>query len=91
MSNDELAVVFEYIDLLEEEVKSSNPAKFLHLIQKREGLLPLLQKQRELIATLQSVHQADQARIFELKAEIVRLQSRLKVAEARQQGHSNAD
>jgi hypothetical protein len=75
---DDLEILVDYVTLLEAELKSSNPERFQQLTQKREGLFPLVQKQKALIATLRSEHQVDQAEIARLRDEIAALRSELK-------------
>lgn len=91
MTNDPIQVLLEYIDLLEKALEDCSPDRLLQLANKRQGLLRLLQKQRELIGTLQTAHQDDQAQIAELRAEIASLRSESKVAQAEHQDRPNAD
>jgi chromosome segregation ATPase len=81
MTNDEIfQLLFEYIDSLEAALNVANPDGLLRLTEKRDGLLPLLQKQREVIGTLQTAHQDYQAQITQLRAELASLKSQQKDA-----------
>jgi hypothetical protein len=86
MADNEIQLLLQYIDLLEAELKNSNPEQFERLIQKREGLLPLLRSQRAMIETLRTAHQADQAQLVELQAEIASLRS---VSKAQKPAHQD--
>ena len=73
--SDDIQVLLEYIDLLEAELRRTDPKRFQQLIETRETLIPLLQTQRALIENLQTAHRDDQAEIARLRADIAALRS----------------
>jgi hypothetical protein len=98
LTNDEIQLLFDVIELQDAQLKAPSPDGWKRLIQKREALVPLLQKQREVIGTLQSGREDDlaqrlvyEARIAQLQSEICLLRAALKAAKADPQYRPNAD
>ena len=71
--SDDIQLLLEYIDLLEAELRRTDPERLQKLTQNRENLIPLLQTQRALIENLQTAHRDDQAEIARLRADIAAL------------------
>jgi hypothetical protein len=79
MADNEIKLLLEYIELLEAELKDSNPERFQELIQKRDRLSPAL---RSLVSTLFAAHQSNLVEINKLQTELFALRAELKARKA---------
>ena len=87
MADNEIKILFEYIDLLEAELKVSNPEQFQQLTQKRNQLFTVV---RSLVDTLLAAHKSDQAEIKNLQEELFALRFGPKRRKAAPQDRPNA-
>jgi hypothetical protein len=78
MGGDDIQVLFDYIDALENVLQAISPGALQksELVQKRDRLLPFLQKQREWILSLQREIAETQAQNESLQSALAKLQQK---------------